>query len=69
MLAVRFYWMLEMPNYRRALTPGGTWFFTVNLLERRGNDLLVRNIDLLRVCIKAAEQAPILFTLRGLSQM
>ena len=31
--------MMAMPNYRRALTPGGTWFFTVNLLERRGNDL------------------------------
>jgi putative transposase len=28
--------------------PGGTWFFTVNLLQRRGNDLLVREIDLLR---------------------
>jgi putative transposase len=24
-----------MPNYRRALVPGGCWFFTVNLLERR----------------------------------
>jgi hypothetical protein len=21
-----------MPNYRRAFIPGGTWFFTVNLL-------------------------------------
>ncbi len=36
-----------MPNYRRAFVPGGTWFFTVNLLQRRGNDLLVRKIDLL----------------------
>ncbi len=25
-----------MPNYRRALVPGASWFFTVNLLERRG---------------------------------
>lgn len=33
-----------MPNYRRAWVPGATWFFTVNLLERRGNDLLVREI-------------------------
>jgi putative transposase len=24
-----------MPNYRRAFVPGGCWFFTVNLLERR----------------------------------
>jgi putative transposase len=37
-----------MPNYRRAFMPGGTWFFTVNLLQREGNDLLVREIDLLR---------------------
>lgn len=40
-----------MPNYRRLWIPGGTWFFTVNLLERRGNDLLVHEIDLLRRCI------------------
>ncbi|MGA6098667.1 REP-associated tyrosine transposase [Stutzerimonas marianensis] len=25
-----------MPNYRRALVPGASWFFTVNLLELRG---------------------------------
>ena len=37
-----------MPNYRRAFIPGGTGFFTVNLLQRQGNDLLVREIDLLR---------------------
>jgi putative transposase len=24
-----------MPNYRRAFVPGGCWFFTVNLLDRR----------------------------------
>jgi putative transposase len=36
-----------MPNYRRAYVTGGTWFFTVNLLQRR-NDLLIREIDLLR---------------------
>jgi putative transposase len=41
-----------MPNYRRALIPGGTWFFTVNLLERHGNDLLVREIDLLRDTVR-----------------
>lgn len=34
-----------MPDYRRARYPGGTWFFTVNLLQRAGNDLLVRHID------------------------
>jgi putative transposase len=36
-----------MPNYRRAFVPGGCWFFTVNLLERR-RTLLVDHIDLLR---------------------
>ena len=41
-----------MPNYRRAWHPGGTYFFTVNLLERTGNDLLVRHIDLLRDAIR-----------------
>ena len=39
-----------MPNYRRADTGGATWFFTVNLLQRHSNDLLVRHIDLLRDC-------------------
>ena len=37
-----------MSEYRRAWLPGGTWFFTVNLAERRGNRLLVERIDLLR---------------------
>lgn len=42
-----------MPGYRRAWQPGGTWFFTVNLLERRGNDMLVRHIDSLRHAVSA----------------
>ena len=37
-----------MPDYRRAWHPGGTYFFTVNLLQREGNDLLIRHVDLLR---------------------
>lgn len=37
-----------MPNYLRAWRPGGTFFFTVNLLQRQGNDLLIRHIDVLR---------------------
>ncbi|MDZ4813377.1 MAG: transposase [Pseudomonadota bacterium] len=45
-----------MPNYRRMRTPGATWFFTVNLLARRDNDLLTRHIDLLPDCV-AAERA------------
>jgi putative transposase len=36
-----------MPDYRRNRVPGGTYFFTVNLLERRGT-LLTDHIDLLR---------------------
>jgi putative transposase len=36
-----------MSNYRRAFVPGGCWFFTVNLLERR-NTMLVDRIDALR---------------------
>lgn len=41
-----------MPNYRRLWHPGGTYFFTVNLLERSGNDLLVRHIDVLRDAVR-----------------
>ena len=40
-----------MPNYRRAFVPGGCWFFTVNLLERR-NALLVDRIDALRDAVE-----------------
>jgi putative transposase len=45
-----------MPNYRRTDTPGATWFFTVNLLERHGNDLLVREVVRLRACVLAEKQ-------------
>jgi len=41
-----------MANYRRAFIPGGTWFFTVNLLQRHDNDLLVREIDVLRTTVR-----------------
>ena len=37
-----------MTSYRRSHTPGATWFFTVNLAERRGNTRLVDHIDVLR---------------------
>jgi len=36
-----------MPNYRRALVPGGCWFFTVNLHNRK-QTLLVDRIGALR---------------------
>src|SRR3569623_1316277 len=32
-----------MPDYRRAWHLAGTYFFTVNLLQRQGNDLLTRH--------------------------
>jgi putative transposase len=41
-----------MPNYRRAWHQGGTYFFTVNLLARHGNDLLVKHIDVLREAVR-----------------
>jgi putative transposase len=40
-----------MPDYRRYPVPGGTYFFTINLLEHRA-DLLVRHIELLREAVK-----------------
>ena len=42
-----------MPDYRRYRVPGGTYFFTVNLLERYPNDLLVRYVDHLRSVVRA----------------
>jgi putative transposase len=44
-----------MPQYIRACVPGGTFFFTVKLLERR-RKLLTENIDDLRAGFKAARQ-------------
>jgi putative transposase len=40
-----------MPDYRRNRVPGGTYFFTVNLLDR-SSDLLVREIDHLRNAVR-----------------
>lgn len=45
-----------MPRYRREHVPGGTFFFTVNLLERRRR-LLVDHVDDLRVSFRAARDA------------
>ena len=44
-----------MPNYRRAYVPGGSWFFTVNLLDRR-QALLVENIESLRQAVAVTRQ-------------
>jgi putative transposase len=40
-----------VPEYRRNQVPGGTFFFTVNLLDRR-SDLLVTQIDVLRDAVR-----------------
>jgi putative transposase len=40
-----------MPDYRRNRVPGGTFFFTVNLLDHRSN-LLVARIDAVRDAVR-----------------
>jgi REP-associated tyrosine transposase len=44
-----------MPNYRRAFVSGGSWFSTVNLLDR-GSRLLVKRIDALREAVRETRQ-------------
>ena len=47
-----------MPNYRRNRIPGATYFFTVNLRDRRSG-LLVTQIDALREAVRnVCEQSP-----------
>jgi len=46
-----------MPNYRRAFIPDATWFFTINLLQRHNNDLLIREIELLRQVTRRVKKA------------
>ena len=43
-----------MPDYRRNLLAGGSFFFTVNLLDRR-SDLLVAQVDVLRDAVRQAQ--------------
>jgi putative transposase len=40
-----------MPDYRRNRVPGGTYFFTVNLLDR-GSGLLIEHIDAFREAVR-----------------
>ncbi|MEX0732454.1 MAG: transposase [Aquisalimonadaceae bacterium] len=42
-----------MPNYRRTRIPQGTYFFTVNLLDRRRR-LLLEHIDAFRAAVRQA---------------
>ena len=44
-----------MPNYRRAFAPGGCWFFTANLLDRKSR-LLTEEIDTLRDATRRVRQ-------------
>jgi len=46
---------LAMSDYRRVWVPGGTYFFTVNLLERRRR-LLVEQVTCLRTSLHAAHK-------------
>ena len=41
-----------MPDYRRNRIAGGCYFFTINLLERYQNPLLVQQIELLRDVVR-----------------
>ena len=42
-----------MTEYRRIWHLGAMWFFAVNLAERRGNRLLVEQIDVLRTAFRS----------------
>ena len=44
-----------MPNYTRPQIPGSSWFFTVNLLDRK-SDLLIANIAELRDAMQKVKQ-------------
>lgn len=44
-------------DYRRAWHKGGTYFFTVNLLQRTNNDLLVQHIEILRAVVKKVKDS------------
>ena len=45
-----------MTEYRRFYMPKTMWFFTVNLAERKNNDLLVDKIDELRNAFRYVKQ-------------
>ena len=45
-----------MTEYRRFYVPNSTWFFTVNLGERKNNNLLTENIDKPREAFRYVKQ-------------
>jgi putative transposase len=46
-----------MPDFRRYRVPSGCYFFTANLLERRGNTLLTDRVDLLREAVRRVRRS------------
>jgi putative transposase len=42
-------------DYRRIWHPGGAYFFTINLLQRKDNDLLIRHTQSLRESVKTVK--------------
>lgn len=54
--ALPVYFDNPMPNYRRAWRAGGTYFFTLTLRHRHGNDLLIRHIESLRHAVRIVRQ-------------
>jgi putative transposase len=44
-----------MPRYRRAIVPGGTFFFTV-AIANRSDDLLIRAVDRLRRIYRSVQE-------------
>jgi hypothetical protein len=46
---------VTIPDYRRNFVPGGTYFFTVALLERKW-DLLVAEVALLREAVRRVKR-------------
>ncbi|WP_426993064.1 hypothetical protein [Methylomonas sp. CM2] len=60
-----------MSNYRRNRVPGGTYFFTVNLLERKST-LLIEHIAEWQEAVRMAREKPpfhidawVVYLLRG----
>ena len=45
-----------MPDYRRAWHPGGTYFFTINILQRCNDDLLISHFDVFRNIVSSVQK-------------
>jgi len=48
------FYLLPVADYRRNFMPGGSFFFTVKLADRRSN-LLTKRIDLLRTAFRSVQ--------------